>query len=60
MEGLSAGLRDDSPGVRLAALAAASALLKNAEPKELDQYAGLVAPMLNVSRVSTLGALIPS
>ncbi|ORY82352.1 armadillo-type protein [Leucosporidium creatinivorum] len=48
VEGLSAGLRDESPGVRLAALAAAAALLKNAEPKELDQYAGLVAPMLNI------------
>jgi hypothetical protein len=48
IQGLSAGLRDESPGVRLAALAAACALLKNAEPASLDQYAALVVPMLDV------------
>ncbi|KAM0788088.1 hypothetical protein ACM66B_001257 [Microbotryomycetes sp. NB124-2] len=46
--GLGSGLQDDSPGVKLAALAACCALLQHAEPSEIVHYGSLVVPMLQV------------
>ncbi|KAK4047556.1 importin subunit beta-3 [Microbotryomycetes sp. JL201] len=46
--GLGAGLSDDSPGVKLAALAACCALLQQAEVSEITRYGDLVVPMLQV------------
>lgn len=48
VQGLTTGLGDDSAGVRLSALAASCALLQHVDPTQLEQYAGLVVPMLQV------------
>jgi hypothetical protein len=52
VHGLTAGLGDDSVGVRLSALAASCALLQQVQPNQLEQYAGLVVPMLQVNSMT--------
>lgn len=47
--GLSAGLKDSSPGVRLSALTASVALITSAESSKVDQYSALAPIMLEVS-----------
>lgn len=49
VSGLTAGLNDPSIGVRLAALSAATAVICNAEVKQLNGYSPLVLPMLQVN-----------
>ncbi|KAM0755210.1 ARM repeat-containing protein [Meredithblackwellia eburnea MCA 4105] len=46
--GLSAGLKDPSPGVRTAALKAATNVITMAETDKIDQLAPLVVPMLEI------------
>lgn len=46
--GLSAGLKDQSAGVRLAALGAAVALIQISEVAQLESYAVLAMPILEV------------
>ena len=46
--GLSTGLRDQSTGVRIAALKACVNLIKNADAGHIEDWAPLVTPMLEV------------